>query len=300
MPTTCKLTELEEDLEIRLDRKQRTLAHPISATGIGLFTGEMVTFVLRPAEENSGIVFQRVDLPGAPFFPADLDHLISSSRCTMLRKEDAVVQTVEHLLAALHALGIGNIHIEINGPEVPIFDGSSLPFAKLILEAGVVEQSRSAPVYTLSSPVYFAHNETQLVALPADEYRISYALHYPHSPFLQSQFYTTAITQEQFLSEIAPCRTFSLYEEVMPLLDKKIIKGGSLENGVIVRGNEVLNPEGVRFPDEMARHKALDIVGDLALMGLFFKAHIIAIRSGHAANHALAREMRHHLKMERL
>lgn len=298
MPIACKTRDVEENIVNCVVRQQRTLKQDITFEGIGLFTGEPALMRLVPASEDTGIIFQRTDLPNKPLIPADLDHLVSSSRCTMLKKDDAVIQTVEHLLAAVHASGIHNLLVEINGPEVPIFDGSSAPFFKQIQETGFEEQSKEAPVYRLKTPIYYSHNEIQLIALPADEYRISYTLHYPHSPFLRSQFFSTVVDEQQFANEIAPCRTFSLYEEVMPLLEKKLIKGGSLENGVIVKGNEVLNPEGVRFPDEMARHKVLDLIGDLSLMGCYFHAHIIAIRSGHASNHALARELLRHIKME--
>lgn len=299
MPVACKTSDLEEiRVKSSVKRKQRTLQNPISFEGIGLFTGEKAVVKLIPAEEDTGILFFRTDLDQKNVIPATLDCLISSSRCTMLKNGEASVQTIEHFMAALYAFGIGNLIVELSGPEIPIFDGSSQPFIHFIEQAGICEQEGEAIIHTLKNPLYYVHNEVQMIALPANEYRVSYTLHYPHSPFLRSQFFTSVINEEQFSNEIAPCRTFSLYEEVMPLLEKKLIKGGSLENGVIVKGNEVLNPEGVRFNDEMARHKVLDLVGDLALVGCFFTAHIIAIRSGHASNHALALELLKHIKME--
>ncbi|MES2344361.1 MAG: UDP-3-O-acyl-N-acetylglucosamine deacetylase [Chlamydiota bacterium] len=299
MPVACK-TRNSEELGVKsvVKRKQRTVQNAISVNGIGLFTGESVTLRLLPAEKETGILFVRTDTPEKIVIPSNLDHLISSSRCTMLQKDGCSIQTIEHLMAALHACGIGNVLVEVSGPEIPILDGSSSGFIELIQKAGICELDADVPVYTLTSPVYYSHNEVQLIALPSQEYRISYTLHYPHSSFLRSQFYSSKIDQETFISEIAPCRTFSLYEEVMPLIEKKFIKGGSLQNGVIIKGDEILNPEGARFSDEMVRHKVLDLVGDLALMGCFFSAHIIAIRSGHASNHALARELLKAINLE--
>jgi UDP-3-O-[3-hydroxymyristoyl] N-acetylglucosamine deacetylase len=291
----------KKDLELtsaKLTKTQKTLAKEISVEGIGLFTGERVALRLIPAEENSGVLFQRIDLPQKNVIPAVVQNVISSSRCTIIKKEEASVQTIEHLMAALAALEVDNVLIEVSGLEVPIFDGSSAPFVELIKNAGIVLQDAETPIFTLSRPLYFSQKDVQMVALPSEEYRVSYTLHYPQSPFLRSQFYSSCISAEIFSAEIAPSRTFSLYEEVMPLLEKGFIKGGSLENGVIVKGNEVLNPEGVRFPDEMVRHKVLDLVGDLALVGHAFRTHIIAIRSGHAANHALANELYKQIKME--
>ncbi len=300
MPVACKTRNLEEKCGVKpsLKRRQCTVQNPVSIDGVGLFTGEKVTLRLLPSEKEIGIFFVRTDTPQRVVVPSDLDHLVSSSRCTMLQKGEFAVQTIEHLMAALHACGITNVVIELSGPEVPILDGSSLPFIELIEKAGICELDVEVPVYTLTSPVCYSHDEVQLVALPSTEYRISYTLHYPHSSFLRSQFYSSKIDKEIFVSNIAPCRTFSLYEEVMPLIEKKFIKGGSLQNGIIIKGDEVLNPEGIRFPDEMVRHKVLDLIGDLALMGCFFSAHIIAIRSGHASNHALARELLKAIKME--
>lgn len=297
MPAACSKKDLE-CISAKLSKTQKTLEKEISIEGIGLFTGERVTLRLIPAQGNSGILFQRIDLSGKPIIPAVVQNVISSSRCTIIKKEEASVQTIEHLMAALAALEIDNALIEISGPEVPIFDGSSAPFVELIKKAGITLQDTETPIFTLSRPLYFSQEDTQMVALPSEEYRVSYTLHYPQSTFLRSQFYSSSIGAETFSAEIAPCRTFSLYEEVMPLLERGFIKGGSLENGVIVKGDGVLNPEGVRFSDEMVRHKVLDLIGDLALVGHPFRAHIIAIRSGHAANHVLASELYKQIKME--
>jgi UDP-3-O-[3-hydroxymyristoyl] N-acetylglucosamine deacetylase len=264
---------------------------------MGLFTGQSVSLKLCPAEVSSGIIFQRVDLPQRPLLPAKAENVQATPRCTILGKDGVSVQTVEHLLAALYACGIDNVLIEISGAEVPIFDGSSSSFIEAIEEVGLEAQTSTKPIIALSSPLYWSQGDVHIVALPCQEYRISYTLHYPHAKILRSQFYSISVSQETFKSEIASCRTFSLYEEVVPLIEKGLIKG-SLENGVIIKDDQVLNPEGLRFPDEMARHKILDMIGDLSLIGIPFTAHIIAIRSGHASNNAFAKQLFNHIQME--
>ncbi len=280
--------------------KQRTLAKSVSFSGIGLFTGEKVNVTFLPSIENSGIVFQRSDLPNKPVLPAKVEHVRSTPRCTIIGNEVFSIQTVEHVLAALKAYGIDNLIIELDGPEIPSFDGSAAPFVELIEKAGVTSQSLPKEIYCLSAPVFWSKGEVHLVALPSDEFRISYTLHYPHSEFLKSQFYTLAINGENFKKEIAPARTFALYEEIVSLIEKGGIKGGSLENSVVIKGGSILNPEGVRFEEEMARHKILDLIGDLSLVGRNFLAHIIAIRSGHFSNTSFAKELENSMITEKL
>jgi UDP-3-O-[3-hydroxymyristoyl] N-acetylglucosamine deacetylase len=270
---------------------ENTLKKEVVFSGHGIFTGQEAVIRLSPAPIGTGIVFYRTDIPGASGIEAKVENVIEATRCTKIGKGGNSVQTVEHLLAAIKSFNVDNLKIEISGPEVPIFDGSSLPFVRFIQEAGVASQEGKKSCYSLKKPLYWSKGETHLVALPSNEFRISCTIHFPHSPYLRSQYYSTVIGKEVFEKEIAPCRTFSLYEEVAPLIEKGILKGGGLENGVVIQGDRVLNPEGVRFADEMVRHKILDIIGDLALVGLPFLAHIIAIRSGHAAHHAFAKEL---------
>jgi UDP-3-O-[3-hydroxymyristoyl] N-acetylglucosamine deacetylase len=272
-------------------QQECTLKNEISFSGTGLFTGQQVHVRICPANNGEGIVFQRVDLPHRPHISARLGSVQGTNRCTILGDKDVAVYTVEHLLSALKAFGIDNALIEISGPEVPIFDGSAKVFCELIEKAGTVQTGSERPLVKLTSPVFWSQGEVHLVALPADEYRISYTLHYPHSSFLRSQFYSTVINEEVFKAEIAPCRTFCLYEEVAVMIEKGLLKGGGLDNGVIIKDNQVMNPEGLRFSDEMVRHKILDMVGDLSLIPFPFLAHIIAIRAGHASNLAFAKEL---------
>ncbi len=279
-------------------KKQKTLARGVEASGIGVFTGKEVVIRLLPSQLDAGIVFQRVDLPHRPQFPAALDFVQGTPRCTLIGNASGdAIQTVEHLLAALRALEIDNVLVEVSGSEIPIFDGSSLQFVRMIQEAGIAEQEGIRHIYSLQTPVYWSQGSIHLVALPSSEYRVSYTLQYEHSPVIGTQFYSSVVERDRFIGEIAPCRTFSVYEEIAPMIEKGLVKG-SLENAVIVKENAIMNPEGLRFSDEMVRHKVLDLIGDLSLVPVLFTAHIIAIRSGHTSNNAFAKALFNHLKME--
>jgi UDP-3-O-[3-hydroxymyristoyl] N-acetylglucosamine deacetylase len=293
----CELQALNVARALPQLKKQRTLCRSVSAVGIGLFSGEKVSIRFCPAAENSGVVFRRLDLPYQPYLPARSEYVQGTPRCTIIGKEKDVVQTVEHLLAALRAYEIDNLLIEISGAEVPIFDGSSGHFVKMIEEGGVYELEGVREVMRLKSPVFWSEGDIHLIALPSEEYRISYTLHYPHSKTIGTQFYTFSLEQERFKNEIASCRTFSIYEEIVPMIEKGLVKGGSLDNAVIIKGDEVVNPGGLHYPDEMVRHKVLDLIGDLSLVPPFM-AHVIAIRSGHASNNAFAKQLFNHIKME--
>ena len=281
-----------------LGKNQKTIAEPAIFKGLGLFTGQKVEIVLKPAKENTGIVFQRVDLKNKPFLEAQVKNVCATPRCTVIGKDEVVVQTVEHLLAAIKAYEIDNLIIEINGPEVPIGDGSAMPFIELIEKAGIIYQRSIKKFYHLGAPVYWSQGDVHLVALPSDEFRISYTLNYPNSEILRAQYQSIGINEESFKSEIAPSRTFSLYEEAVPFIERGLMKGGSLENAVLIKGGVILNPEGLRFSDEMVRHKILDLIGDLSLVGFSFFSHIIAIRSGHFSNTCFAKEIYNQIIME--
>lgn len=285
--------------EMSSSRKhQRSLKKSASITGIGLFTGQKAELTLRPAPEETGILFRRVDLPSKPTLAAHVEHVLETPRCTILGTKEFQVQTVEHILSALKAFDIDNVIIEVDGCEIPSCDGSALPFVEMIRQAGVLSQKATKKIHHLESPVFWSKGGVHLVALPAEEFRISYTLSYPNSELLKSQFYTVHINEETYAEEIAPARTFSLYEEVVPLIEKGNIKGGRLDNAVIIKGDSILNPEGVRYRDEMVRHKILDLIGDLSLVDDPFYAHVIAIRSGHFSNTSFARELVNNFKME--
>jgi len=294
----CTLPEVKKDPVSSSQTKQRTLQRKVSLAGEGLFTGEKAVLSIGPAEADTGILFQRTDLPRKPFLPAILEYVQGTPRCTMIGCQGALIQTVEHLLSALKGCQIDNALIEIHGPEIPILDGSAKEFVELIEQAGIAEQTEERVFGKLERPVFWSQGDTHIVALPSNEYRISYTLHYPHSAFIGSQYLSIVCNEANFKNEIAPCRTFSLYEEIVPLIEKGFLKGGNLSNAVLIRDNAVANPEGLRFKDEMVRHKILDLIGDLSLIGTPFLAHIIAIRSGHTSNVAFAKELAKHITME--
>lgn len=275
--------------------KSRTLKTAASFSGIGIHTGQLVTMRFCPAPEGTGIVFKRVDLPGQPTVPASVEYVCDTARSTTIGIGPVRIHTVEHVLAALAAYQIHNLVIELNNIEPPVGNGSSDLFVNMIEEAGIQEQEGLFPIAQLQEPVAYSEGDIHLVALPHDHFRISYTLSYPETTALKAQFRSFEITSETFKKEIAPCRTFSLYKEVSFLMDKGLIKGGSLDNAVVIDGDVVFSKEGLFFDDEMVRHKILDMVGDLSLIGFPFHAHILAIRSGHATNYALAKKLYEHI-----
>lgn len=299
MAAPCALQSEQVKRNTTTSYTQQTLKRSVSLSGIGLFSGQSVLLTVEPAETDTGIVFCRTDLPAKSWLLATLDNVVNTPRCTILGNEKFTIHTVEHILAALRGLSIDNALIYLDGPEVPIMDGSAQPFVELFEEAGIQSLEGSAKeIISIQTPFYWSKEEVHLIALPSEEYRISYTLHYPHSDILRSQYCSKVINRRQFLEEIASCRTFCLYEEIAPFVQNGLIKGGSLDNAVIIKDDVVINPGGLRLPDEMACHKVLDLIGDLSLMPVEFVAHIIAIRSGHASNIAFGKELYHHLKTE--
>jgi UDP-3-O-[3-hydroxymyristoyl] N-acetylglucosamine deacetylase len=279
-------------------RKQRTLKKEVSFSGIGIHTGVQVQMRFVPAKVSSGIVFKRIDLLGEPVIPATVEYVLDTSRSTTIGLADIRVHTVEHVLAAIRAYEIDNLCIEVSNIEPPIGNGSSDVFVDMIEEAGILEQDAEAPIVKLQNPVYLSDGDIHLVALPYDGYRISYTLNYPESNILKAQYHSVLVNQANFKQEIAPCRTFSLYKEVAWLMDKGLIKGGSLDNAVIIKDEVVFSKNGLFFQDEMVRHKVLDMIGDLSLVGFNFHAHIIALRSGHSTNFAFAKKLFSYITME--
>lgn len=267
--------------------KQRTLAQPSSLTGTSLHTGEKVTLTLRPALPNHGLKFRRVDLPDQPFIPADVAKVQTVERATTLAEGSVKVHTVEHVLSALTAMGIDNAIIEMDANEPPIGDGSALPYVECIKKAGIAEQDEPRSVWDIREPI---HLETKtgsiLTIVPDSQLRVSCTNVGPDGRM--TQFYSTVITPEVYEKEIAPARTFVFYEDVKPLLDKGLIRGGSLENAVVVKDDSVMSREPMRFKEEFARHKILDIIGDLALCGKRFTGHVIAVKPGHGPNTQMA------------
>lgn len=271
---------------------------PQTYAGIGIHTGQEVTLRFLPAKEGEGVFFRRIDLPGGPVIPATVEYVAGTARGTTLGVGEAKVHTVEHVLAAVRAFDVDNLCIEISGIEPPAGNGSSDIYVEMLTAAGSVQQSACTPIASLKNAVWWTQGDVHVVALPCDTYHISYTLHYPDSPPLGSQYFSFEVSSKAFREQLAACRTFALYEELFALMDRGLIKGGSLENAVVVHNQAIISKGGLQFSDEAVRHKVLDLIGDLSLVGIPFTAHIIAVRSGHASNCLFAKKLYQHLSSE--
>ena len=317
--TAARHTNIKMDSNFNSD-KQHTLAKTVSISGTGLHTGVLVDMALNPASPGFGIQFQRVDLPGKPVIKADCDLVTDVSRGTTLQVGDAKVSTVEHILAALVGMGVDNVLIEVTGPEIPIIDGSSQPFIKLIEDAGVLEQEAAKIWYSIDENIYYYDEakRVEMVALPSLNYQLTTLIDF-NSPVLGTQ-HAGLKSMRDFKTEIAPCRTFCFLHELETLLEHNLIKGGDINNAIVVvdkpvTGEEMtrlakvfkrekievksegyLNNLELRFPNEPARHKLLDVVGDLALIGYPIKGRIIANRPGHSTNVEFAKKIKQYIK----
>jgi UDP-3-O-acyl N-acetylglucosamine deacetylase len=271
---------------------QRTIQNPAEFTGVGVNLGRAATLRLLPAPPDSGVSFVRADLPGAPSIAASPDNVVPKLRRTVLRKGDAEVQMTEHLLAAVHGLDLDNLVVELRGPEFPACDGSARAFSDLLLKAGIVEQDRPRVVRTLAEPVSVSDDSSTITAQPAAAgLSVSYTLEYPNLS-LPSQHFDIQVTPDNFARELAPARTFVFQREAPALLASGLGRGASLENTLVLRDDGSLIYGRLRFPDEFARHKAVDLLGDLRLLGAGVAARIIAVRSGHAQNLQLVEQIR--------
>lgn len=257
---------------------QRTLRRQVSCAGIGLHSGNKVTLTLRPAPANSGIRFRRTDLGGLEI-EATIGNLAGIQYATGLAQNEGSVETVEHLLAALSSLGIDNVVVELNYPEVPIMDGSAAPFVYLVHEAGVRELAVARRLMRITRPIELTRGDKRIALYPSDHFKVTYSISYDH-PLLRHQARTMTITEAAFAEQIAPARTFTFLKEVEMLRQHGFALGGSLENAVVIGETGVLN-NALRFDDEFVRHKMLDAIGDLALLGYPVVGHLVAHRGGH-------------------
>ena len=265
---------------------QRTLRRPVSCSGIGLHSGNKVTLSLKPAPADFGIRFQRADLGGLEV-PATVTHLGGIQLATGLTREAVSVETVEHLLAALTALGIDNVIVELNSPEVPIMDGSAAPFVYLVLnEAGVKKLTAPKKFLKVLRPISLSQGDKRIALYPSDHFKVTYSISFDH-PLIRHQSRTMKITEESFVEEIAPARTFGFLKEVEMLRQRGLALGGSLDNAIVLGETGVLN-NALRFEDEFVRHKILDVIGDLSLVGFPVIGHLVAHRGGHALHTAFA------------
>ena len=265
---------------------QRTLRRGISCAGIGLHSGRKVTLSLRPAPAGSGIRFRRSDLGGLEL-PAQVNHVGAINYATGLMRDAVQVDTVEHLLAALVSLGIDNVTVELNSPEVPIMDGSAAPFVYLIQEAGVKTLDAPRRYLKILRPISLTRGDKRIAIYPSDHFKVTYSIAFDH-PLLRHQSRTIRLTSDAFIDEIAPARTF--LNEVEMLRQRGLALGGSLENAIVISDTGVLN-NGLRFDDEFVRHKILDVIGDMALVGYPMIGHLVAHRGGHALHTAFAAQV---------
>lgn len=298
--------------------KQRTIKSPASISGIGLHTGKDCTMTFKPAAIDEGVHFVRVDLPGSPRIKADIDNVVDISRGTTLANGDARVYTVEHVLASLAGLEIDNIDVELSDNEPPVMDGSASPFVEKLLDAGIIDQDADKRFIQIDEPLSYSEPDrnVDIVVTPSNDLRITFLVDYK-DPALGTQYTTLVSLEDEFVNEFAPARTFCFLSEVEHLKEMGLIKGGSLENAVVivdsVNGQSdvdriskalnikervfvgktgIVNDVKLRFPNEPVRHKALDLLGDLYLVGAPIRGHILAARSGHKANVELARKIR--------
>lgn len=306
--------------------KQRTIRREISLSGIGLHTGNNCTMTFKPAPPDHGIRFVRADLPGSPSVISDIDHVVDISRGTTLQHGEARVHTVEHVLASFAGLQLDNVTVELDNNEPPVGDGSAKPYVDKLLEAGIVSQDADKFYLEIDTPMSYSEPERRvdLVVAPSDDLRITFLIDY-QSPALGTQYTTLVDLENEFVDEFAPARTFCFLSEVESLKKAGLIKGGGLNNAIIIydsnqgqvevdRIRKALNVQGeayvgktgiindvpLRFYNEPVRHKTLDLLGDLFLIGVPFKGHVLAARSGHKANVALARKMRELYKRNKI
>jgi UDP-3-O-[3-hydroxymyristoyl] N-acetylglucosamine deacetylase len=272
---------------------QTTIANPVSCAGIGLHTGVRCNMTILPAMADSGIHFIRTDLPRRIKIKAHIENVVDATLATTLGWEGARVSTVEHLMAAFAGLGIDNADVELNGPEVPIMDGSAGPFNQLLKAAGIKPQEKFKRFIWVKQPVTVVEGDRQATFLPSNEFKISYTIDFKH-PLISNQFYLIQITNGNFEREISKARTFGFLREYEMLKAKGLARGGSLDNAIVVDDERVINKDGLRFSDEFVRHKILDSIGDLWLIGGQIIGHFIGYKSGHTLNHKLIHKLLSH------
>ena len=273
--------------------KQRTITREVSIKGKSLHTGEMVRLTMKPAPAGTGVVFRRVDLYGKPELKPSIDLVTDLVRNTSLSSGNAKVHTVEHVLSALSGCGVDNVYIEIDANEPPVMDGSAKFFVNLIQEAEPIEQEPDREFFELDQPISVTNGNRSIIALPYDGLKITCTS--ADDRGIHTQHHSVTIDTETYITDIAPSRTFTFYEEIEGLLKLGKIRGGSLDSAIVIKGDKILSKEPLRFKDEFVRHKILDIIGDIVLLGKPLKAHIIAVRPGHAINAELTQALANRL-----
>ncbi len=264
---------------------QRTLASSVSCSGVGVHSGKAVNLNLHPAPENHGIKFVRKDLLDSPSISAHFNMVVDTSLATVIGYDGFIVSTIEHLMASFSGLSVDNALVEIDAYEMPIMDGSARPFTDLILTAGIKTQEVPRSYFRVQEPIEL-HGEGKFVAIyPSDRYRITGTIEFDH-PMIKRQSRSFDISEASFSKQISSARTFGFLDEYELLKRFGLARGGSLDNVVVIAEDHVMNPEGLRFPDEFVRHKILDCIGDFSLIGMPIIGHVVVEKSGHAFNHA--------------
>ena len=271
-------------------KQQQTIKRPVSFSGIGIHTGAKVNMTWKPAPVDHGVKFVRTDLESKAVIEPHVRNLGDTTRWTTIGSDGAVIHTVEHVLATLNGYGIDNLTIELDANEPPVGDGSSKPFVQMVKQAGIQPQEGKREIFQPREVVHVEVGDSLAVVLPSDQLRVSCTIQYG-KPGLDAQFLSLVVEPETFETQIAPARTFAFYDEIQYLMDKGLIKGGSLENAVLIRNESILSTEALRFPDEFVRHKILDVVGDISLLGRPLAAHIVVLRPGHGLNAELTKAL---------
>jgi len=262
-------------------RLQRTLRQEVTFSGIGLHTGRHAVVRMRPAPRDTGIVFHRIDRMAV--IRAHVGAVTDTAFATTLGSGTTKIRTVEHLLAALAGIGIDNLIIEVNGPEIPILDGSSTELVGIILQGGIAKQGKKMPYLRITKPIIMEDGHSEIAVAPYEGRRITYRIHFPHH-LLGEQEFSIELNEETFIKEVAPARTFGFLKDIQYMMANGLAKGGSLSNAVILSDKGIMNPSGLRFKDEFVRHKILDSIGDFSLIGFPIYGHILATKAGHSTN----------------
>ncbi|MGB9714974.1 MAG: UDP-3-O-acyl-N-acetylglucosamine deacetylase [Thermodesulfovibrionales bacterium] len=273
-------------------RLQKTIKQEVSFEGIGLHTGQYSKVYLKPAQRDSGIIFTKTTRGGDKkiSIKASVNSVIDTAFSTTIGYNGVKIRTVEHILAALSGLGIDNVIIEVTGQEIPILDGSSIELTKIILQAGIAKQGKKRPYLRITRPIIFSDGNSEIAVFPYNGRRVTYRIHFNHH-LLGEQNLSLDLTEESFIKEIAPARTFGFLKDVEYLRANGYAKGGSIENAIILGRDGILNSSGLRFKDEFVRHKILDLIGDLSLIGLPIYGHIFASKAGHSTNHRFLKKL---------
>lgn len=269
--------------------KQRSILREVTAKGKAVHTGEEVSLTIKPAPVDHGVVFRRIDLYGKPEVKASIGSVSEVVRSTTVSDGYTKIEMTEHLLSVLNGMGVDNILVEVDGNELPVFDGSAKEYLNMIQEAEPVEQDKDREYFVLKEPISVSNGNRSLVALPYDGFKVTCTS--TDQKAVHTQHLSIDIDPDTYATQIAAARTFTIYEEIEPLLKMGKIKGGSLDCAVVIKGDKILSKEPLRFPDEMVRHKILDIIGDIFLLGKPIKAHIVALIPGHALNAKLTQAL---------